>query len=261
MHDLSDGFRPQAITAAGQSGRPASNAERRVRVDLAALYNLVALHGWDDLIFTHISARIPGSDGHFLINPFGTMFDEITASCLVKVDRDGNGVDRGAPPINRAGYIVHSAIHEARHDAMFVLHLHSSDGVAVASQKEGLLPLNQRSLAILPRLGYHDYEGIATELEERVRLAADLGDGEVMILRNHGTLAIGRSPGEAWQNMYQLETACAMQVRALSAGRDGVLMASDRVQLEVRHQIEKMRAASNVNTIAEKRLGCGAAPA
>ena len=239
----------------GQPGRRETrvdDAEWKVRVDLAALYRLVALHGWDDLIFTHISARVPGNDGHFLINPFGTMFGEITASSLVKVDRDGDAVDEGAPPINRAGYVVHSAIHEARHDAIFVIHLHSYDGVAVASQIAGLLPLNQRSLAVLPRLRYHDYEGIATDLDERARFAADLNDGELMILRNHGTLAIGRSAGEVWQNIYQLETACSIQVRSLSAGIDGVLIASDEAQQEVRQQIAKMRTTgSNLNRLAD----------
>ena len=217
-------------------------AERRIRVELAAIYRLAALHGWDDLIFTHISARIPESCGEFLINPFGTMFAEICASDLVKVDSNGDPVDPAAPAINRAGYVIHSAIHEARPDAMFVIHLHSLDGVAVASQACGLLPLNQRSLAVLPRLRYHDYEGIATELDERVRLTADLNDGALMILRNHGTLAIGATAGEAWQNIYQLETACSFQIRALTAGRDGVLLASEESQEEVRRQVEQLQA-------------------
>ena len=217
------------------------SAEPQVRVELAALYRLIALQGWDDLVFTHISARVPDGKGHFLINPFGTMFDEICASSLVKVDSEGNAVDDFKGVINRAGYVVHSAIHEARPDAMFVIHLHSLDGVAVASQAEGLLPLNQRSLAVIPRLRYHAYEGIATDVEERARLAADLGDGEMMILRNHGTLATGATAGEAWQNIYQLETACSMQIRALSAGREGVLVASQRAQEEVRRQVQLLR--------------------
>ena len=227
-------------------------AEWKVRVELAALYRLVALHRWDDLIFTHISARIPGNEKHFLISPFGMMFTEVTASCLVKVDWNGDAVDDGTPPINRAGYVVHSAIHEARHDAMFVIHLHSYDGVAVASQAGGLLPLNQRSLAVLPRLRYHEYEGLAVDLDERARLAADLNDGEMMILRNHGTLAIGRSAGEVWQNIYQLETACSIQIKSLSAGIDGVLVASNETQQEVRQQIDGMRSdGSNLSRLAD----------
>ena len=250
-----DVLKEATLQSVGKISRPAAkvtDAEWRVRVELAALYRLVALHSWDDLIFTHITARVPGDEGHFLINPFGTMFGEIVASSLVKVDRVGNPVDIGAAPINQAGYVVHSAVHEARPDAMFVIHLHSFDGVAVASQIGGLLPLNQRSLAVLPRLRYHEYEGIATNLDERERLAADLNDGELMILRNHGTLAIGRSAGEVWQNIYQLETACSMQVRSLSAGVGGVLIASDAAQKEVRQQIARMRSAgSKLNRLAD----------
>jgi ribulose-5-phosphate 4-epimerase/fuculose-1-phosphate aldolase len=222
-----------------------NDAVWQVRVELAALYRLVALYRWDDLVFTHISARLPGHGGHFLINSFGMMFDEICASNLVMVDGNGDAVGGYTGEINRAGYVVHSAIHEARPDAMFVIHLHSLDGVAVASQIEGLLPLNQRSLAVIPRLRYHDYEGIATDVEERARLAADFCDGEMMILRNHGTLAIGTTAGEAWQNIYQLETACSMQVRALSAGREGVLLASVRAQEDVRRQVQTLRRSES----------------
>ena len=226
--------------------------EWRVRLELAALYRLVALHGWDDLIFTHVSARVPGKQKHFLINPFGTMFEEIRASDLVKVDHDGYPVDDSTAAVNRAGYVVHSAIHEARPEAIYVIHLHSLDGVAVASQLEGLLPLNQRSLAVLPRLRYHDYEGIATDLDERGRLATDLGDGAMMILRNHGTLAIGATAGEVWQNIYQLETACSIQIRALAAGRDRVAIAADDVQQEVRDQIEQLRGSgTDTNRLAD----------
>ena len=157
-----------------------------------------------------------------------------------------------AGEINRAGYVVHSAVHDARRDAMFVIHLHSLDGVAVASQAEGLLPLNQRSLAVIPRLRYHDYEGIATNVEERIRLADDLNDGAMMILRNHGTLAIGATAGEAWQNIYQLETACSMQVRALSAGRERLSIASEEAQEEVRKQVESLRGSKqSANKLAD----------
>jgi ribulose-5-phosphate 4-epimerase/fuculose-1-phosphate aldolase len=220
-----------------------SEAEWKVRVDLAALYRLVALYGWDDLIFTHISARVPGPDQHFLINPYGMMFEEVTASSLVKVDIAGNIIGESDYGINYAGYVIHSAIHAARDDAHFVVHLHSPDGVAVASQAEGMLPLNQRSLAIIPQLSYHDYEGIALNLSEQGRLIADLGGNRLMILRNHGTLAFGSTAGEAWGGIYLLECACTAQVRALSAGRDNVLIAPRAAQEEVIQQLQQQRNA------------------
>lgn len=218
-----------------------SEAEWKVRVDLAAFYRLSALYGWDDLIFTHISARVPGPEAHFLINPFGLTFDEITASSLVKVDLDGNLIGPHEYGINYAGYVIHSAIHGARDDAHFVAHFHSPDGMAVSAQAEGLLPLNQRALAIIPRLSYHDYEGVALNLDERERLVADLGDTKLMLLRNHGTLALGAHVGEAWGNIYQLEAACTAQVRTLSIGREGVLIAPEAAQEEVRRQITDRR--------------------
>jgi len=216
-----------------------SEAEWKVRVDLAAFYRLSALYGWDDFIYTHISARVPGPEHHFLINPFGLMFDEITASSLVKVDLDGNVIGENDYGINYAGYVIHSAIHGAREDALFIAHFHSPDGMAVSAHAEGLLPLNQRALAIIPRLSYHDYEGVALNLDERERLVADLGDTKVMLLRNHGTLALGASVGEAWSGIYQLEAACTAQVRTLSIGRDGVLIAPEAAQEEVRRQLER----------------------
>ncbi|MFT3966703.1 MAG: class II aldolase/adducin family protein [Sphingobium sp.] len=212
--------------------------EQRV---LAAFYRLAALYGWDDLIFTHISARVPGPEHHFLINPFGLMFEEITASSLVKVDIDGNLVGDHDYGINYAGYVIHSAIHAAREDALFIAHFHSADGMAVSSQAEGLLPLNQRALGIIPRLSYHDYEGVALNLDERERLVADLGNTKLMLLRNHGTLALGASAGEAWGGIYQLESACTAQVRTLSVGRNGVLIAPEAAQEEVRRQIGRTR--------------------
>ena len=218
-----------------------SDAEWQVRVDLAAFYRLSALYGWDDLIFTHISARVPGPDHHFLINPYGLGFDEITASSLVKVDLDGNLIEPGEYGINYAGYVIHSAIHAARPDAHFIAHFHSADGMAVSAHAEGLLPLNQKALAILPRLSYHDYEGVALNLDERERLAADLGDTKIMLLRNHGTLALGESVGEAWLNIYSLESACTAQVRTLSIGREHVLIAPEAAQEEVRRQISERR--------------------
>ncbi len=218
-----------------------SDAEWQVRVDLAAFYRLSALYGWDDLIFTHISARVPGPDHHFLINPYGLGFDEITASSLVKVDLDGNLIEPGEYGINYAGYVIHSAIHAARPDAQFIAHFHSADGMAVSAHAEGLLPLNQKALAILPRLSYHDYEGVALNLDERDRLAADLGDTKIMLLRNHGTLALGESVGEAWLNIYSLESACIAQVRTLSIGREHVLIAPEAAQEEVRRQMTERR--------------------
>ena len=216
-----------------------SPQEWQARVDLAALYRLVALHGWDDLIYTHISARIPGPEHHFLINPYGMLFEEITASSLVKIDLEGNILQDTPYFINPAGFTIHSAIHEAREDAKFVMHLHSDQGVAVAAQKEGLLPLSQHALIVLPRLAYHDYEGIALNLDERERLVADIGDKTLMLLRNHGTLSVGESAADCWIGMFYLERACKQQVMALSAGRENVLFAPEAAQSEVRSQVAR----------------------
>jgi ribulose-5-phosphate 4-epimerase/fuculose-1-phosphate aldolase len=216
-----------------------SAEEWQARVDLAALYRLVALYGWDDLIYTHISARIPGPDHHFLINPYGLLFEEITASSLVKIDLDGNILQDTPYFINPAGFTIHSAIHAARDDAKFVMHLHSNDGVAVAAQKEGLLPLSQHALIVLPRLAYHDYEGIALNHDERERLVADIGDKSLMLLRNHGTLAVGDTAANCWVNMYYLERACTMQVQAMAVGLDNLLMAPEAAQAEVRSQVSR----------------------
>ena len=214
-----------------------SAEEWQCRVDLAALYRLVALHGWDDLIYTHISARIPGPEHHFLINPYGLLFEEITASSLVKVDLDGNLLQETPYFINPAGFTIHSAIHAAREDARFVMHLHSDQGVAVAAQKEGLLPLSQHALIVLPRLAYHDYEGIALNHDERERLVADIGDKTLMLLRNHGTLSVGKTAADCWVGMYYLERACKQQVMALSAGRENILFAPDAAVNEVKSQV------------------------
>lgn len=216
-----------------------SAEEWQVRVDLAALYRLVALYGWDDLIYTHISARIPGPEHHFLINPYGMLFEEITASSLVKIDLEGNVLQETPYFINPAGFTIHSAIHAAREDAHYVMHLHSDHGVAVAAQAEGLMPLTQHSLIVLPRLAYHDYEGIALNLDERERLVASLGEKSLMLLRNHGTLAVGDTAANCWVGMYYLERACAMQVSALTAGRDKVLIAPSASQEEVRNQVAR----------------------
>ncbi|MBK7674593.1 MAG: class II aldolase/adducin family protein [Candidatus Accumulibacter sp.] len=196
-----------------------SDAEWLQRVDLAACYRLVAMFGWDDLIFTHISARLPGPQHHFLINPYGLTFSEITASSLVKVDLDGRKVVDSPYDVNPAGFIIHSAVHAAREDAQCVLHVHSVNGVAVSAQQDGVLPLSQHSIFVLSSLAYHDYEGVALEEDEKPRLVRDLGDKRFLMLRNHGLLTVGRSVAEAFVAMYFFETTCMIQVRAMSGGQ------------------------------------------
>ena len=194
-----------------------TESEWQQRVDLAALYRLVAHHGWDDLLFTHLSARVPGTDGEFLLNPVGLMFDEITASSLVKVDANGNKVMDTPYDINPAGFTIHSAVHMARPDAHCVMHLHTTDGVAVSAQECGLLPITQHAMQ-LGEIAYHDYEGVALDLDERERIVRDLGNRRAMILRNHGTLAVGATCADAYMVMHYLERACTMQIRALAGG-------------------------------------------
>ena len=196
-----------------------SEAEWLQRVDLAACYRLVAMFGWDDLIFTHVSARLPGSEHHFLINPYGLMFSEITASSLVKVDLQGNKVVDSPYEINPAGFTIHSAVHAAREDANCVLHVHSINGVAVSAQQDGVLPLSQHSIFVLSSLAYHDYEGVALQEDEKPRLVGDLGEKRFLMLRNHGLLTVGRSVAEAFVAMYFFETTCMIQVRAMSGGQ------------------------------------------
>jgi ribulose-5-phosphate 4-epimerase/fuculose-1-phosphate aldolase len=198
--------------------RDVSAEEWQRRVDLAACYRLVARYGWDDLIFTHISARVPGPEHHFLINPYGLMFDEITASSLVKVDLEGRKVFDSPFDINPAGFVIHSAVHAAREDAACVLHVHSVNGVAVSAQEQGLLPLSQHSMMVLSSLAYHDYEGVALDDAEKPRLVLDLGDKRFLMLRNHGLLTVGRTVAEAFVGMYFFETSCMMQVRAQAGG-------------------------------------------
>lgn len=195
-----------------------SPEEWEVRVQLAAVYRLIALEGWDDMIYTHISARVPGPEHHFLINPWGMLFDEITASSLIKIDAEGNKLTDTPFMVNPAGFTIHSAMHMNCKDANCVIHLHTDDGVAVSAQQEGLLPISQHAMICSGRIAYHDYEGIALELDERERLVADMGDNKLMILRNHGTLAIGRDCPTAFQAMFYLERACSMQIRAQSGG-------------------------------------------
>jgi len=195
-----------------------SDLEWQLRVDLAACYRLIALNGWDDLVFTHVSARLPGPDHHFLINPYGMMFEEITASSLVKVDMDCRPLLDTPYKVNPAGFVIHSAIHAAREDAGCVLHTHTRAGVAVSAQKHGLLPISQQASVVLGSLAYHDYEGIAVLEGEKPRLQADLGARHCLILRNHGLLTVGATIADAFTSMYTLETACQIQIAALSGG-------------------------------------------
>jgi len=198
-----------------------SPEEWQVRVDLAAAYRLVAAFKWDDLVFTHISARVPGRHDQFLINPYGLMFDEITASSLIKIDAQGNKVDESPYDVNPAGFTIHSAIHAARHDAQCVLHVHSLNGIAVSAQKQGVLPISQQSIFVLSSLSYHDYEGVALRDDEKPRLVADLGpDNNYLMLRNHGLLTLGRSVADAFLAMYFFETVCTIQVRAMAGGTE-----------------------------------------
>src|SRR5580700_7036124 len=198
----------KSIPAVGDSAAHCSPEERAIRIDLAAAYRLVAHFHWDDLVFTHITARVPGDAHHFLINPYGMLFDEITASSLVKVDAAGNKVAPSPYPINPAGFVIHSAIHDARPDVVCVLHVHTPQGVAVSAQKAGLLPISQQATVALASLGYHDYEGIALRDDEKSRLQSDLGANSCLILRNHGLLTIGETVADAFLSMYNLQRAC-----------------------------------------------------
>ncbi|HUK91017.1 MAG TPA: class II aldolase/adducin family protein [Blastocatellia bacterium] len=195
-----------------------SEQEWQARVDLAAAYRLTAMFGWDDLVFTHISSRAPGPEHHFLINPYGMTFDEITASSLVKIDLDGNKVMDTHYSINPAGFTIHSAIHAAREDALCVMHTHTVEGVAVSAQESGLLPISQHALLALASVGYHDYEGLAVNDDEKPRLVADLGSKKALILRNHGLLTVGPSAADAFLAMYTLQKACTVQIMAQSGG-------------------------------------------
>ena len=193
--------------------------ETRIRRDLAGLYRLMALFGWDDLTATHISARLPGAKDAFLINPYGLLFEEITASSLVKIDADGEILEPTSYGVNAAGFVIHSTVHMARPDAGCVVHLHTTDGMAVSALEEGLLPLNQTAMIVSGDVAFHEYEGVANDVDERARLQADLGAKNAMILRNHGTLALGRTVADAFSRIYFLERACTAQVKALSMGR------------------------------------------
>jgi len=195
-----------------------SAEEWQLRVDLAACYRLVALYGWSDLVFTHISARIPGPEHHFLINPYGLMFDEITASSLVKVDQQCNKIIDSPYPVNPAGFVIHSAVHAAREDIQCVLHTHTKAGIAVSAQKNGVLPISQQSTFVLASLAYHDYEGVAFRDDEKPRLQADMGRANFLMLRNHGLLTAGKSVADAFLSMYTFENACQIQIAAQAGG-------------------------------------------
>jgi len=229
-----------------------SPAEWDARVNLAAAYRLTALFGWDDLVFTHISARVPGPEHHFLINQYGMMFDEITASSLVKIDLDGRKVSDSPYDVNPAGFNIHSAVHAARDDALCVMHTHSVNGVAVSAQEAGLLPLSQQSLVVLASLGYHDYEGIALDLDERERLVRDLGDNNAMILRHHGLLTTGRTVGDAFYEMYYLEQVCRLQLAATQGGQS-VVVPPDSVAEQTARQFESFDSRGQRPWAALKR--------
>lgn len=194
--------------------------EWEARVDLAAAYRLVDLYGWSDLLGTHLSARVPGSEDHFLINSFGLLFEEMTASSMIKVDAEGNKLSPSEYDINPAGFVIHSAVHLARPEVRCVIHTHTAAGLGVATQKQGLLPLTQQALAVMAHTGYHDYEGIAFDLAEREHLARDLGQNNVLVLRNHGLLTVGRTVGEAWMWMYRAERACRFQLAFQQSGAE-----------------------------------------
>jgi ribulose-5-phosphate 4-epimerase/fuculose-1-phosphate aldolase len=218
-----------------------SPEEWAIRVDLAAAYRLVAHFHWDDLVFTHITARVPGPEHHFLINPYGMMFEEITAASLVKIDMQGQKVADNPWPVNPAGFTIHSAIHAARHDVQCVLHTHTLNGIAVSAQMNGVLPLSQQSIFVLQDLAYHNYEGVALRDDEKPRLVADLGKSNFLMLRNHGLLTCGRSVAEAFQLMYTFESACAIQVRAQAGG--GELIPIEQRIIDT--AMEQARAVSN----------------
>lgn len=209
-----------SAAAPGDVRRQVSPEEWQLRVDLAACYRLVALYGWSDLVFTHISARVPGPEHHFLINPYGLMFDEITASNLIKVDDQCAKVIDSPHPVNPAGFVIHSAVHAARADVQCVLHTHTRAGIAVSAQKAGVLPISQQSTFVLASLAYHDYEGVAFRDDEKPRLQADLGTANYLVLRNHGLLTCGKSVADAFLSMYTFENACQIQIAAQSGGAE-----------------------------------------
>ena len=225
------------VTALQRSSAPLTAGEQEARVALAACYRLIAHFGMDDLVYTHISARVPGEPGHFLINPYGLMFHEITASSLVKIDYDGNIVADTGYPVNKAGFVIHSAVHMAKPEVNCVLHTHTRAGIAVSCLEEGLLHINQQSAMFYGRVGYHDYEGIALDLDERSRLVRDLGDKPAMVLRNHGLLTTGRTVPEAFVLMYYLEQSCRVQIDLMASGGK-LIRLSDNVAQHTAQQFQ-----------------------
>ncbi len=228
-----------------------SAEEWEVRQDLAAAYRLVDHYKWSDMVFTHLSARVPGPDEHFLLNPFGYLFNEVTASNLVKVDVEGNVVLDTGFQVNTAGFVIHSAVHMNREDAHAVMHLHTDAGVAVSSTKAGLLPLNQHAMFVYHDMAYHDWEGVALNLDERERLVQDLGAHSVMLLRNHGTLALGSSVAGCFMRLYYLERACQIQVKAAAAGE---------LNMPNQNAVDMMQETFD-NPLAWESLAAGAWPA
>jgi ribulose-5-phosphate 4-epimerase/fuculose-1-phosphate aldolase len=239
---------------------PTADAGRQSRIDLAAAYRLIHRLGLDDSIYTHISVRLPGRHDRFLINPYGMRFEEVTASNLVTVDVDGQVIDDPLGlGINPAGFTIHSAVHAARQDAVCVLHTHTVAGVAVSCQKEGLLPLNQWSMQFAGRLAYHDFEGIALDLDERERLVRDLDDKFVLILRNHGLLTCGRSVAEAFKLMHNMERSCRAQLALQAAGAE-IVRPSEAVALKTAGQYARggdrieIEGAPDIEWSAFKRM-------
>ncbi|MDH2356490.1 ribulose-5-phosphate 4-epimerase/fuculose-1-phosphate aldolase [Bradyrhizobium sp. JR4.1] len=227
-----------------------------IRCDLAAAYRLIAHFGMDDLISTHLSARLPGDAHRFLLNPYGMMFDEITASSLVVVDPEGHALQKeDEAKVNNAGFTIHSAVHMARQDAHCVIHTHTLAGMAVAAQEQGLLPLNQKSMCFYGGISYHNYEGVALDLNERERLVRDLGDKDVMILKHHGLLTVGRTVSEAFLNMYLLEQSCRVQIAAMQGGHK-IVLPSDRVAAHTAEQFQREGYNRNLRpwTALKRRL-------
>ncbi|MBS0876751.1 MULTISPECIES: class II aldolase/adducin family protein [unclassified Tatumella] len=227
-----------------------SDEEYAVRLDLSRAYQLAAQLKFTDHIYTHFSVRVPGKEEHFLINPYGLLFGEITPHNLIKIDIRGNIIDDPTGlGINQAGYVIHAAIHEARPDLKAILHTHTRDGVAVSAQREGLLPISQHALGFYSRITYHDYEGIALDMDEQQRLVRDLADSDVMILRNHGLLAAGSNIAQAFRNLHMLERACNIQIAALAGGRQNILLAPQEAIDKVSEQSSRFRDGNDPVTL------------
>jgi ribulose-5-phosphate 4-epimerase/fuculose-1-phosphate aldolase len=225
-----------------------SPQEWQLRVDLAAAYRAMALFGWDDLAFTHITARVPGKHDQFLINPYGVFFDEITASSLVRIDLEGNKLEDSPFPVNPTGFTIHGAVHGARHDAECVLHAHTANIGAVAAMKEGVLPLSQYAMYVVTSVGYHDFEGIAQDAQERPRIVRDLGDKRYLVMRNHGLVTLGPSVAETFLAMYLFESVCRMQLAALATGREFTCVSAAALR-DVEGQIRKVTIGQGIGAL------------